>query len=734
MKLQTGCIDGCEVVDKTGRHYRLFPGKALPFGATYGPHGVQFSIFSRNATRVFLCLFDKSTDDEPSLEIELSPEHNRTGDCWHVLVGGAGPGQHYLYRIDGPFAPQEGHRFNPNRYLIDPYAKALSGDFRWRLETALGYIPGHPDKDLSFNTTPNPADMPKCIVLDDDEFDWQGTRPLNYPMHETIIYEAHVRGITKSPTSGVEHPGTYRGIIEHIPYLKELGITSLELLPVQEFDKYEYSNRINPLTGKPLVNYWGYSTIAFFAPRSRYASAGYGGEQVREFKEMVRELHKAGIEVILDIVFNHTGEGDQMGPTINFRGIDNSIYYILSQDKRYYMNYSGCGNTMNCNHPVVRGLIIDALRYWVQEMHIDGFRFDLGSILGRDEYGNLMENPPVLGRIAEDPVLRDTKIIAEAWDAGGAYQVGSFHGGRWSEWNDRFRDTMRSYWRNDPGQVSGYATRISGSSDLYKWNGRKPYQSVNYITAHDGFTLNDLVSYTKKHNMANGEDNRDGHGNAISQNMGVEGPTDDPRVEAARNRMVKNFLMSLLIATGTPMLLGGDEIRRTQLGNNNAYCQDNEISWFDYSLKDRHADVFRFTKMLIALRKAHPALKRQEFFVGKDLNNNTVLDITWYDELAEEIDWARTSNLLAFRIDGNQTEIHSDRDDRDFYVLNNPGKTHTMFKLVPPPAGSRWAKLIDTAEESPNDILDEADAQPLTAQRIRVQAQSSVLLISVPEL
>jgi isoamylase len=412
---------------------RFHPGKPQPFGANPTPSGVQFSVFSRHATAVWLLLFDSEADPEPRYEVRLSPECNKTGDCWHVAVEGISAGQLYLYRMDGPFEPSAGHRFNKHKVLLDPYAKALSGGFRWDLREAFAYIPGHPDQDLSFSEAGDSGNMPKCVVVD-DEFDWQGDRPLNYPLRNVVIYETHVRGLTAHPSAasryGVQHPGTFRGVTEMIPYLKDLGITSLELLPVQEFDEFEYEERTNPHTGEALKNYWGYSTIAFFAPKASYAHSDELGRQVNEFKEMIRQLHAAGIEVILDIVFNHSGEGDQMGHTFSFRGIDNRIYYMLAPERRYYMNYSGCGNTLNCNHPVVRGMIIDALRYWVQEMHIDGFRFDLGSILGRDENGELMDNPPVLERIAEDPLLRDTKIIAEAWDAGGAYQVGKFS--RWS--------------------------------------------------------------------------------------------------------------------------------------------------------------------------------------------------------------------------------------------------------------------------------------------------------------
>jgi isoamylase len=713
---------------------RFHPGKPQPFGANPTPSGVQFSVFSRHATAVWLLLFDSEADQEPRYEVRLSPECNKTGDCWHVAVEGISAGQLYLYRMDGPFEPSAGHRFNKHKVLLDPYAKALSGGFRWDLREAFAYIPGHPDQDLSFSEAGDSGNMPKCVVVD-DEFDWQGDRPLNYPLRNVVIYETHVRGLTAHPSAasryGVQHPGTFRGVTEMIPYLKDLGITSLELLPVQEFDEFEYEERTNPHTGEALKNYWGYSTIAFFAPKASYAHSDELGRQVNEFKEMIRQLHAAGIEVILDIVFNHSGEGDQMGHTFSFRGIDNRIYYMLAPERRYYMNYSGCGNTLNCNHPVVRGMIIDALRYWVQEMHIDGFRFDLGSILGRDENGELMDNPPVLERIAEDPLLRDTKIIAEAWDAGGAYQVGNFPGGRWAEWNDRYRDDIRSFWKGDWHKVSDFATRFGGSADLYLQTGRKPFHSINYITAHDGFTMNDLVSYNEKHNEANGEENRDGHNHNLSFNYGAEGPSDDGEINATRNRMVKNMLATLLLSSGTPMMLGGDEIRRTQGGNNNAYCHDNEISWYDYGNMDLHADIYRFARMLIAFRKNHPALQRQEFFVGRDISQNQVLDISWFNEFGEGMDWGRNLNIIALRIDGSQKEIHADQDDTDLLMLFNATGDNVEFFVIQPKPGQRWYRVVDTGLDSPHDVVPDEEGvrvQELTSYLVR--SRSLVLMIS----
>ena len=518
-----------------------------------------------------------------------------------------------------------------------------------------------------------------------------------------------------------------------IPFLRGLGVTSLEFLPVAEFDEYEYEDRTNPISGEPLKNYWGYSTIAFFAPKGSYATLNTRGEQVSEFKEMVRELHKVGIEVILDIVFNHTGEGDHMGRTLSFKGLDNRIYYILDSNPRYYKNFSGCGNTLNCNHPVVRDMIIRCLRYWVQEMHVDGFRFDLGSILGRDPEGNLMDNPPVLETIAQDPVLRDTKIIAEAWDAGGAYQVGQFPGGRWAEWNDRFRDDVRSFWRGDASKVSALATRFSGSADLYLQTGRKPYHSINYVTAHDGFTLSDLVSYSKKHNEANGENGRDGAENNLSCNWGGEGEVGIDKVYWMRSRMTRNFLTTLLLSSGTPMILGGDEIRRTQGGNNNAYCHDNEINWYDFSRMDKHPGTYRFARLLIAFRNAHPAFQRQEFFVGRDLSNNEVPDIGWFDENGAPMNWARSENILALRIDGSRKEIHADADDVDILIFFNASGGSVDFLVPEPHDDQQWVRVIDTAEPTPTDFLEEGDEEkPVEAgTRFRVRERSMVVLIGI---
>jgi glycogen operon protein len=709
--------------------FQVEKGNPIPMGASVTPRGVNFSLFARYATAVTLALFEPEDMERPRIELKLNPRRNRTGDIWHCHITGIKEGALYLYRVDGPYNPENGLRFNPHKSLIDPYAKALTSLEHWELRACLGYDPNDPQKDLSFSKKDDFYTQPKCVVIN-DEFDWQGDAPLNYPLRLSVLYETHVRGLTVSPGSGARNPGTYLGVVEKIPFFKELGITSLEFLPIQEFNEKEIP-RINPRTGKPLVNYWGYSTVAFFAPKGSYARDSSGGGQVREFKEMVRELHKAGIEVILDIVLNHTAEGNEMGPTFSFRGLDNAIYYMLDENRRYYKNYSGCGNTVNCNHPVVRGFIIDCLHYWVVEMHVDGFRFDLGSILGRDQRGRLMENPPMLERIAEDPILRHTKIIAEAWDAGGAYQVGWFPGGRWAEWNDRYRDEIRRYWRGDSGETRNLATRLSGSADLYLRDGRKPFHSINFITSHDGFTLRDLVSYNRKHNEENGEENRDGSGNNYSANYGFEGPSENPAIEKTRQRQLKNFFATLLISQGTPMLLGGDEIGRTQKGNNNAYCQDNDISWYNWSLLETNRELFRFVKEMIAFRLRHPAFLRPEFYTGRDGNYNAIPDIVWFDEKGKNPNWTGNAKCLAMRLDGSKAEILSDKDDNDFFIMFNSGTAPVNFELCDPPEGEAWMLAVDTNLPSPDDIQTPGNEKPLVLPNSYLAApQSMVILIS----
>jgi len=706
-------------------------GKALPLGATVMDGGVNFAVFSRHASGVTLIVFESAEGGSLYKEIKLSGKTNRTGDIWHCFIPGLKALSCYLYRAEGAYIPEKGLRFNSNKTLIDPYAKALTDFSGWDLKACVGYDFYAEPADLSYSYVNDIFTKPRCIVVD-DKFDWQGDHPLNYPLRFSVLYETHVKGLTQHPGSGVSAPGTYRGVVEKIPYFKDLGITSLEFLPIQEFNENELAS-VNPLTGKPLTNYWGYSTIAFFAPKGSYAHDRSPGGQVREFKEMVRELHKAGLEVILDIVFNHTAEGNQMGPTISFRGLENSIYYMLDDNKRYYKNYSGCGNTVNCNHAVVRTFILDCLRYWVVEMHVDGFRFDLGSILGRDEDGNLMENPPMLTRIAEDPVLSSTKIIAEAWDAGGAYQVGWFPGGRWAEWNDRFRDDLRRYWRGDSMQTRHLATRLSGSSDLYLRDGRKPFHSINFITSHDGFTLKDLVSYSKKHNEENGEESRDGTDNNNSANYGVEGPAynEEEKIEALRFKQMKNLIATMMVSLGTPMLLGGDELGRTQGGNNNAYCQDNEISWYDWSLLEHNAGYYRFIKEMIAFRLRHPGFMRPEFYTGRDGSYNAIPDISWFDENGDTPDWDDIGPCLALRMDGSQADILADRDDNDFFIMFNSSEDTVNFRVCDPLDGKKWVRAIDTGLPSYQDILAPGNEVVLNDPTVyEVRERSMVVLIS----
>ncbi len=702
---------------------RITPGHPLPAGATLTSDGVQFSLISRYATSVHLLLYRKSDDNEPYECILLDPKTNKTGSCWHIFVKGLKKGQLYLYRVDGLYKPEKGHRYNRNRVLIDPYSKALTGNTPWNLRKAFGYDPNHPDGDLSFSTSRNYTCMPKCVVVD-DFFDWQGDQPLNYPLHETIIYETHLRGLTRHPNTikhfGLKNPGTCAGVIEMIPYLSELGITSIEFLPVAEFDEHESGD-------KSITNYWGYSTTAFFAPKGSYAVSSRGMDQVIEFKTMVRELHRAGIEIILDVVFNHTGEGNHTGPTYSFRGLDNSIYYMLEEDQRFYRNYSGCGNTLNCNHPVVRKLIIDCLRYWVQEMHVDGFRFDLASILTRDGEGRIMDNPPILESIAEDVVLHSTKIIAEPWDAGGAWQVGNFYGDPWAEWNDRYRDDVKRFWRGDPGMINAFATRISGSSDLYASSGKKPYHSINYITSHDGFTLHDLVSYNQKHNEANGEENRDGSDNNLSCNWGIEGETCDESILVLRTRTIKNFWATLLLSSGTPMILAGDEFQRTQKGNNNAYCHNSELSWYDFSRLETHADTYRFARLIINFRRNHSTLQHREFFTGDNQSGGGKSDIDWFDEHGNSVDWNRQKNILALRIYGTHGE-------EDIVVYFNSTTNSVHFHLPEPPEGCGWYRVVDTALDPPQDIAEAGEeVQIARDQGYRTDCYSMVVLIGKQE-
>lgn len=688
-------------------------GRPLPLGAWSQVGGVNFALFSRHATSVELLIFDKPMDSTPCFSIKLDPERNRSGDIWHVYVFGAKTSQYYAYHVGGHYCPQDGLRFNLYKLVIDPYAIALSRVREWDFTMARGYDAKSRQEDISFSSEDNARCAAKAIIVNPD-FDWDNDRPLYRPWSQTIIYETHVRGLTVHPSASVKNPGTYLGLVEKIPYLKELGITAVELLPIQEFNENELT-RVNPLTSEHLQNYWGYNPVAFFAPKQSYASHQDDDSHVREFKEMVRALHQAGIEIILDVVFNHTAEGNRLGPTLCLRGLDNSVYYLLEEDPRFYRDYTGCGNTINCNHPVVRDLILDCLRYWVIEMHVDGFRFDLAAVLGRDESGNIMHNPPLLERIAEDPILRKIKLIAEAWDAGGAYFVGNFPGQRWSEWNARYRDDVRRFWHGAPGMAGALASRLCGSADLYERSGKEPVNSINFVTSHDGFTLNDLVSYTHKHNETNGEDNHDGADENYSANYGSEGETDDPDIESIRLRQIKNMLATLLLSRGVPMLLGGDEFRRTQGGNNNAYCQDNETSWYDWDLLERHRELFRFTRALIALRRQFPVFSEECFYTDSE--------ISWFNADGKLPEWNGPDGILG-------CHIHPQQAVTQLCLLFNSTTRAVAFKL--PAAVPEWRIAIDTARASPEDIYEPDTTSAAVARNTyRVQTRSLVMLYSI---
>ncbi len=681
--------------------------QALPYGAILHDGGVQFVVFSRSATAMRVLLYNSVDDREPSEVIHFDRETDRWGDIWSTFVPGVGTGQLYHFQAEGPFDPEHGDRFNGNARLIDPYARALAGRF---LPSEGGEV--YP---------------PKCVVVD-DLFDWQGDRHLKRNLSETIIYEMHVRGFTRDHSSGCNHPGTYLGVIEKIPYLKSLGVTAVELMPVHEFPtESPWGHKLD----RP--NYWGYDPLAFFAPHRGYASSSVPGAQVNEFKEMVRALHQAGIEVILDVVFNHTAEGNERGPTLSFKGLENRVYYMLGNGGSFYRNYSGCGNTINGNHPVVREMIFLCLRHWVHNYHIDGFRFDLASILSRDRQGELLPNPPLVELIAEDPLLADTKIIAEAWDAAGAYQVGSFANMRWAEWNGRYRDDIRRYWRGDVGQTGHLATRLAGSSDLYQPGGRQPYHSINFITSHDGFTLNDLVTYSVKHNEDNHEGNRDGDNNNLSANYGVEGPTRRRAVEAIRLRQIKNFLATLLLSQGVPMVLYGDECRRTQRGNNNAYCQDNNISWFNWKLLEKNQELVRFTRCLIEFRRANPAVRRIDFLKGQPLLPGALPDVSWFTAEGQEVDWSNPDGSLVCVFGAPQGSEDPQGVSRHVLLFMHAGILPREFQVPMLARSILWRRFIDTAAASPADIFPDFDGPLLAAaEPLTLADRSMVCFVSAP--
>ena len=607
----------------------IWPGRSYPLGATWDGQGVNFALFSENATGVDLCLFDSELQDQETHRITLE---ERTDQVWHVYLPEVRPGQLYGYRVHGPYDPLSGHRFNPAKLLIDPYAKSLTGVVRWS-DSMFGYCLGDPEGDLSCDDRNNAANVPKGVVVD-QAFSWGGDQRLHIPWEQTVIYEVHVKGMTmRHPEVPEALRGTYAGLASPaiIAYLQSLGITAVELLPVHHFVNDLY------LADKGLTNYWGYNSIGYFAPDIRYAAFPGRGEKVDEFKSMVRKLHSAGIEVILDVVYNHTGEGNHFGPTLSFRGIDNVSYYRVSPDNpRYYMDYTGCGNTLNVRHPRTLQLIMDSLRYWVNDMHVDGFRFDLASALAR-ELHDVDRLSAFFDIIHQDPVLSQVKLIAEPWDLGeGGYQVGNFPPG-WAEWNGKYRDSVRRYWKGDGGLLGEIAHRWSGSSDLYGESGRQPYASINFVTAHDGLTLHDLVSYDHKHNEANHEGNRDGTDDNQSWNCGVEGPTEDPAIQELRDRQVRNFFATLLLSQGVPMICGGDELGRTQQGNNNAYCQDNELSWVNWNLTRSQLGLLDFVKLLIEIKKTHPVFQRRRFFQGRRVEDSAVKDIAWFGSHGKEM-------------------------------------------------------------------------------------------------
>jgi isoamylase len=698
----------------------LWPGNPFPLGATCDGDGTNFALFSENAVRVELCLFDEDGTEE---RIELL---ERTALNWHGYVPGVGPGQHYAYRVHGPWAPVEGHRFNPSKLVLDPYAKSITGAIDYSAASTLPYVPSGEDADLELDPNDDAKAMPKCVVID-ESFDWEDdddVRP-RVPWHETVIYEVHVKGFTAlHPNVREDLRGTYGGLAAEgaIEHLKSLGVTAVELLPVHHIADESF------LHDRGLTNYWGYSTIGYLAPHALYSATGWHGEQVREFKGMVKALHRAGIEVILDVVYNHTAEGNHLGPMLAFKGIDNASYYRLMPDEpRYYMDFTGTGNSLNPVHPSVLRLIMDSLRYWVSECHVDGFRFDLASALAREFY-DVDRLSAFFDIIHQDPLLSQVKLIAEPWDVGpGGYQVGNFPI-LWSEWNGIYRDTMRDFWRGHGG-VSEFASRFGGSADLYERDGKRPFASINFVTAHDGFTLRDLVSYNEKHNEANGENNADGTDDNRSWNCGVEGSTDDPGVNALRERQQRNFLTTLLLSQGVPMLLGGDELSRTQNGNNNAWCQDNEISWFDWDLDDGVRPLLDFARRVIFLRRTHPVFRRNRFFAG---SGEDLPDVWWMRPDGRKMtqrDWKNDgARAIAVFLNGDELNVTTTRGeevrDESFLVLFNAHHEPLSFRLPTRRFGARWKLELSTAEPD----LEEGSASWTARQEVSVESRSILVL------
>src|ERR1700722_1826983 len=706
----------------------ILPGKPYPQGATWDGTGVNFSLYSESATRVELCLFE----DAEARSSENIALREVTGHVWHSYLPGVKLGQLYGYRVHGPYEPEQGQRHNPTKVLIDPYARAIAGQIDWKAPV-FAYKSGDPAEDLALDEEDDVWGVPKCVVST-SHFDWENDRPPSIPLHDTVLYEVHVKGVTaQHPEIPEELRGTYAGLgyPVMIDYLKKLGITAVELMPVHHFvdDKR--------LVEAGLHNYWGYNSINFFSPESRYSSSGNLGGQIGDFKAMVRSLHRANIEVILDVVYNHTGEGNQLGPMLCFRGVDNASYYRLVQDnRRYYMDYTGTGNTLNTQHPCMLQMLMDSLRYWVKEMHVDGFRFDLAATLAR-EFHDVSRLSSFFDTIHQDPTLADVKLIAEPWDVGeGGYQVGQFPV-LWAEWNGKYRDTVRRFWKGDAGQLSDFAYRLTGSSDLYQFDGRKPYASINFITAHDGFTLCDLVSYNQKHNEANGEDNQDGTTDNESWNMGVEGPTDDPQINALRERQMRNFLVTLMLSQGVPMLTGGDEVARSQMGNNNCYCQDNELTWMAWNPEEARQPPPEFPCHIIKRRLAHPNLHRRKFFQDREVrrrsDGSVVLlekDAAWFNPDGNEVsdeEWnASWTRAIALMLNGCTLQV-SDEDgewiiDDSFLLLINAADQGVEFKLPSTPRGKRWRQVVDT------ENIDDPFAESAINETIIVGGRSLKLL------
>ncbi len=705
---------------------RVWPGKPYPLGATWDGAGVNFALFAECATKVELCLFDSADDAKEAHRVEL-PE--RTDQVWHVYLPDVLPGQLYGYRVHGPHDPAHGHRFNPNKIVLDPYAKAIGRALRWD-DSLFGYAVGDPAADLSLDPRDNAAFAPLASVID-PAFTWGDDRPPRTPWHKTLIYEAHVKGLTaRHPDVPEKLRGTYAALASEpiLRHLKELNVTAVELLPVHHFIDDRH------LVERGLTNYWGYNTLAFFAPEPRYAGGVSPRETVQQFKMMVRALHAAGIEVILDVVYNHTGEGNQMGPTLSFRGVDNAAYYRLSEDARYYMDFTGCGNSLNMNHPHVLQLIMDSLRYWVVEMHVDGFRFDLASTLARELF-EVNKLASFFDIIHQDPLLSQVKLIAEPWDVGpGGYQVGNFPV-LWTEWNGKYRDCVRRFWKGDGGTTNEFATRLSGSSDLYAWGGRKPYASINFVTCHDGFTLHDLVSYNGKHNEANGENNRDGTDSNDSWNCGHEGPTDDAAIRALRERQKRNLLATLMLSQGVPMLLAGDELGHTQNGNNNTYCQDNELTWLNWELGDEQKLLLEFVRKLTRIFQEQPVLHRRKFFQGRAIRGSDIKDISWFEpsgqEMSDEAWNAGFVKCLGVRLAGNLIGDLNERGEPivgdTLLVLLNAHHEPLPFRLPMPVGAVEWERLFDTAEPEAEGVRREGGAEyPLQGRSLALFRQVDV--------